>query len=233
MIRRAWIAGVFFVLGVTVGCATTAPSIQGPVPTRLCEAAGAGDLEAIDRLIGEGASVSETDTAGNTPLHYAYYLGQEQAAERLLVHGADTNLRNVDGLTAADLREVARIEGLLTTAAALLDRQGEWIDAQNARPIYEELKQDDPTLVTKAIVSRVAMNEDRLRVLFLAVKLGISGSEEPLINLLESYGDVSMAEDYLNSGSATLYDGAKRWGNKRGYDIRTGSGSHRVFWETF
>jgi len=47
------------------------------------------------------------------------------------------------------------------------------------------------------------------------------------------YGDRSMAEDYLNSGSDELHDWAVKWGKAHGYSIHTGSGSNRAAWGRF
>jgi len=88
-------------------------------------------------------------------------------------------------------------------------------------------------IVTKALVRQVLKAERRLQVLFVAVKLGIAGSEEKLVEVLEAFGDKSMAEDYLNSGSSKLYEGGRAWAQRRGYRVDTGIGSHRVSWGRF
>lgn len=77
------------------------------------------------------------------------------------------------------------------------------------------------------------MLEYGLRALYLGVKLGISGTEERLINILMKHGNSDMAEDFLNSGSSELYDGGQRWANENGYMMMTGMGSNRVSWGNF
>ncbi len=151
----------------------------------------------------------------------------------LTVYGADLNIRNKDGDTPADMQKIARAENLLHSGAQVIDNLGNWTDRSTARAIYDELKGMDGSIVTKAIVRKVIRNEDRLHVLLIAVKLGISGSEQRLNDVLQGYGDKSMAEDYLNSGSQSLYEGGKRWANSHGYYISTGMGSHRVGWGHF
>lgn len=47
------------------------------------------------------------------------------------------------------------------------------------------------------------------------------------------HADVSMAEDYINSGSSGLYDIGKKWADENGYYIMTGLGSNRVQWGEF
>lgn len=43
------------------------------------------------------------------------------------------------------------------------------------------------------------MDIDRDRVLFLVAKLGITGTEDPLNDLLLQYGDKKMAEAFMRS----------------------------------
>jgi len=201
--------------------------------TPLHEAAIRGDIPHIDEYVKKGIPVNKKDVEGNTPLHYAYYHGQMEAIERLITYGADANIRNREGDTPLDMQKIANAERLLHSGAQLLDAQGNWTDISNARPMYDDLKVMDGDIVTKAMVRKVIQNEDRLRVLFLAVKLGISGSEARLNDVLHGYGDKSMAEDYLNSGSSSLYEGGRQWANSHGYNLRTGMGSHRVGWGRF
>ena len=119
------------------------------------------------------------------------------------------------------------------SSAQLLDTLGDWTDRATARPLYDQLKAIDGQIVTKAIVQKVIRDENRLRVLFVAVKLGIPRSEDRLNDVLQAYGDKRMAEDYLNSGSQSLYEGGRQWANSHGYYISTGMGSHRVGWGRF
>lgn len=79
----------------------------------------------------------------------------------------------------------------------------------------------------------IGAHDRRSRTLILAVKLGIPGSHDKLGALLMVYGDRSMAEDYLNSGSDELHDWAVKWGKAHGYSIHTGPGSNRAAWGRF
>ena len=62
------------------------------------------------------------------------------------------------------------------------------------------------------------------------IKLGDSSRIPELINLLNRFGDVSLAEDYINCGHDQLYTAGARWGSEHGYSISSGNGSHRVRW---
>ncbi len=50
--------------------------------------------------------------------------------------------------------------------------------------------------------------------------------------LLHNYGNVQLAEDYLNCGQPDLDREARIWANHHGYNIGTGGGSHRASWGT-
>ncbi len=218
-----WLVVFLMALSVT-SCAT---------PMSLHEAVVRGNVSRIDACMKRGMSVNAQDDQGNTPLHYAYYQGGQDIVDRLIAYGADPGIRNNDGDTPSDVREIGRANHLLNAGAKLLNGRADWSDRAKARPIYDELKRMNGLIVTKAVVRKVTAGEDRLRVLFLAVKLGITGSEEHLNAVLQTYGDKNMAEDYLNSGSPLLNEGAKRWANEHGYSINAGGGSHRVAWGRF
>lgn len=51
-----------------------------------------------------------------------------------------------------------------------------------------------------------------------------------MVDLLEGYGDKTLAEDYLNCGQPDLNAAARKWFYARGYSIRPGFGSHRATW---
>lgn len=202
-------------------------------PLALHEAAARGHASQIDRCMKRGMSINAQDDKGNTPLHYAYFHNREDVVDRLIAYGADPTIRNEDGDTPSDMREIGKADHLIRQCAQLLDRHADWTQRSEARRLYDALKSMDGNIVIKAIVRQVIDDENRLRVLLLAVKLGISGSEERLNNALQTYGDKSMAEDYLNSGSQLLYAGGQRWAARRGYTIGSGTGSHRVAWGRF
>src|SRR5438045_5595042 len=55
----------------------------------LFEAAAAGELERVERLLAEGRAVNDSSADGWTPLHLAVFFGHARVAELLLNHGAD------------------------------------------------------------------------------------------------------------------------------------------------
>jgi hypothetical protein len=62
------------------------------------------------------------------------------------------------------------------------------------------------------------------------IQLGDASRIPELINLLNTYGDVSLAEDYMNCGESSLEDAGCKWGRAQGYECTTGNGSSRVSW---
>jgi len=51
-----------------------------------------------------------------------------------------------------------------------------------------------------------------------------------MADLLEAYGDKTLAEDYLNCGQPDLNAAGRKWAEGRGYSVDTGHGSHRATW---
>jgi len=49
-----------------------------------------------------------------------------------------------------------------------------------------------------------------------------------MVDLLEGYGDKTLAEDYLNCGQPDLDVAGREWARRRRYAV--GSGSHRATW---
>jgi hypothetical protein len=188
----------------------------------------------IERLIAEGADVNTKGELDDTPLHIAMYRKQEALSALLLSKGADASLLNRYGLSPRDMTRLPEVESKIAGAADLLSNSGSWTDRTKARALYEQLKQLPPNEVINALVLQVIEKSPiRSRVLILAIKLGIPLSEDKLSGLLMVYGDKSMAEDYLNSGSKLLADAGREWARAHGYNVSTGSGSHRGTWGGF
>lgn len=51
-----------------------------------------------------------------------------------------------------------------------------------------------------------------------------------MVDLLEGYGDKTLAEDYLNCGQPDLDTASREWARRRGYSVGSGVGSHRATW---
>jgi len=130
--------------------------------------------------------------------------------------------------------QFSEIDSKVIATSTLLNNNGRWTDKHKARAGYNELLTLNHKAVTVSLCQQiVAHPELRTKILILAVKLGLDGSEDELITVLYEYGDIKMAEDYLNCRSEKLTDGAHRWVAAHGYRIDTGLGSHRCCWGRF
>ena len=185
-------------------------------------------------LIGRGANVNQPNTLGDTPLHVSIYTRQQELAQQLRSKGASDNTLNQYGLNPNEMESLPETEAAVSAVAGLLSPSGNWIDARSARPRFEELKRREPKFLVNALVLQVIRSSGvRFQTIILSIKLGIQGSEGKIGAILMVFGDKGMAEDYLNSGSGTLHSWASKWVSERGYDIRTGPGSHRANWGSF
>jgi ankyrin repeat protein len=66
---------------------------------QLFDAANAGDLPTVERLLTGGAAVNAPGRNGETPLIIAALNGRQDIAALLLAHGADAQARNAGGFT--------------------------------------------------------------------------------------------------------------------------------------
>ena len=80
------------------------PRTEAPGTPRLAgalqNAARAGDLPQVERLLQQGAALNAADAAGRTPLILAAMQGHTAVVQRLLAAGANTALIDHDGLNA-------------------------------------------------------------------------------------------------------------------------------------
>lgn len=72
-----------------------------------------GDCSFVQRLLNEGASPSDKNSEGRTPLHYAAEDGQVEIAKLLLENGAPNLAKDKKGHTAGYL---ARVDGYASLA---------------------------------------------------------------------------------------------------------------------
>jgi hypothetical protein len=130
--------------------------------------------------------------------------------------------------------QFSEIDSKVIATSALLNDNGRWTDRQKARVGYNELLAFNHKAVTVSLCQQiVAHPELRTKILILAIKLGLDGSEDELVTVLNEYGDIKMAEDYLNCRSEKLTDGVHRWVVEHGYRIDKGLGSPRCCWGRF
>jgi hypothetical protein len=191
-------------------------------------------LDTANLLINRGANINAIGALGDTPLHLSVYQGQKAFSDLLRSKGAEDTLLNRYGLSPREMEGLQEIEQKVIDTARLLDNDGTWINTIKGRESYDNLKRLVAKYLINSLVLQIIKNQTmRLRILILAIKLGIEDSEGKLVNILMVYGDKSMAEDYLNCGSSSLSDGGLKWARDHGYNVRTGPGSHRATWGRF
>jgi hypothetical protein len=124
-------------------------------------AAEAGDLDAIERHLANGAAVNGLDgELGLTPLHRAALSNRAEAAGRLIRRGADVNAVAIDGGTPL---HAAAFLGNEEVVAALVEK-GANVNAVNKRGAtpLDNATVDAATTVTFASLLRLPVNEDGL-----------------------------------------------------------------------
>lgn len=91
-----------------------APRLAGP----LQNAARAGNLPQVERLLQQGAAVNAADAAGRTPLILAAMHGHTAVVQRLLAAGANPALIDNDGLNAQQHARRLGFDGIAQLIAA-------------------------------------------------------------------------------------------------------------------
>lgn len=179
------LAGMVTIIPITIAISMVALSSPSNKPggasssgqvTNLWEAAEAGDLQAIERLLASGASVNGRDSQiGITPLIRAAITGRAETIELLVRHGADVNLTARDGGTPL---HAAAFLGQKDAVDALL-RHGAKVNAQNVRgetPLDVALVDADTTRVYAKML-QLPLNED-----------GLAGRKAELADELRAHG---------------------------------------------
>lgn len=100
--------------------AQTAPSAREVAAyDGLFQAAHAGDVEAIRRLLSEGAEIDARDPRGRTPAHVAAFASQDEALRALADSGADMNALEGRAYDVVTIAAVADDPALMSLAIAL------------------------------------------------------------------------------------------------------------------
>jgi ankyrin repeat protein len=92
------------------------------------DAASAGDLERIQKLVVKGANVNAKAVRGETPLMIAALSGQGEIVNYLLQRGADISARNSSGMTAL---HAATYGGYTDIVLLLISKGADVNDAAN------------------------------------------------------------------------------------------------------
>lgn len=102
---------------IGVPAAEQAASHTATPPTSIFDAARAGDLDLVQSLVADGASVDDKNVIGSTPLHVAAQAGQEKVVVWLLDNGASVDSAEISAWTPL---HVAAFYGQMEIAKTLL-----------------------------------------------------------------------------------------------------------------
>lgn len=121
-------------IGVGVAFAQTRPAVSATSAKpeeqpalSLHQAAAAGNLEQVNKLLAQGADIHAKDENGRTPLHRAAWYARKDVVEVLLARGANVN--EVDGSGQTPLHMAANFGG--KDVPELLLAHGAQIDARD------------------------------------------------------------------------------------------------------
>ena len=216
------------VLGVLSGCVTT--------PEQIEDWENSADIPKLTEVATNSLEPSRIRVKSLESLARLNWKPTNE--ERLQIYGlfaSKSSYQEASSLMSVITAEqFSEIDSKVIATSLLLNNNGRWTDKQKARVDYNELLTFDHKAVTVSLCQQiVAHPEIRPKILILAIKLGLDGSEDELVTVLNEYGDIKMAEDYLNCRSKKLTDGVHRWVVEHGYRIDKGTGNRRCCWGRF
>jgi len=124
---KNWITRIALLLSLCVPLAAQTPVQLTPEEQALMEAAFAGNLEEVRRLVLEGTRVDVIDEERRTPLMFAAFNGHAPVGEYLLDAGAEIDAKDSSGRTAlmyAASGPFVETVGLLLKRGAEVNVQG-------------------------------------------------------------------------------------------------------------
>jgi ankyrin repeat protein len=179
--------------------------------TALMSAAASGNCALIEKLLAQGASIDCRDEETNTPLMWALYRGQKEAARMLIESEANLKARNWQGRTAFMIAAMHGFTDLLDTM--LFRGDPEMIDEQDNQgntalilaatyghnhTVHYLLLHGSDGLIrnyfgnTALTIATRKKHTDVIKSLFEHHSMGISISTEHFMNL--AHGDIQIAE---------------------------------------
>ena len=158
----------------------------------------------------------ESEIVLNTPLLIAVKNNNIKIIKMLLNHGADIETRNKDGESplsvAIQKNKIELIEMLLKNKSPFITLEA--LSYANNNPV-----------LMQSLENRLAKYIDKddefiLKNYKLFIMAGDNKYAEPLIEVLNKYGNKRMTEDYCNSNNDVLANAAKNWAHKHGYQVQ-------------
>lgn len=150
---------------------------------------------------------------------------------------AASSLQTADARAAEPLMQALQDPDAEVRAMAA-QSLGHLADPRAIDPLLEAIKDENETVMTQAVNAllwygepiaerlNAALDDERgLKLLTIDYPFffskGVAGTKEIIIKALNDYGDVNMAEAFLNSGNQELADAADHWAGMNGYHIES------------
>jgi hypothetical protein len=123
-----------------------------------------------------------------------------------------------------DAAKFAEVDDAVLAAASLLEQDGswstKWTTSAETYAAYHKVQSMNPKAVTMSLcLQLLARPNFEKRMIHLAVKLGIAGSDDELGRVLDVYGNKTMADRFLNAGNNAMSSHAHVWASDHGYRV--------------
>ena len=164
----------------------------------LFDAAGRGDMIAVQALVKAGADVDERGRNAETPLLAAALAGAQPVAEYLIDHGADVMARNRGGLTplhAAAYSGGVDVARLLLDHGAALEDNGNFSGATPLILAAEENRIEVAKLLLARGANPLAVDRDGFSVLAQAW----AKKRPEMVRLLKVHGATCPSAELMGS----------------------------------
>ena len=191
-------------------------------------------LDAIDQITDQNvlANIAKTDESPLARSRALNGLIDQSLLISLVAESGDTEIRNVafgklDSVSIASIAASRPPGDPMAVAARVTAKTSDW-----SAEINNTRQQIDEVISAMALVPSVAKPTvaNIVDACHKYIRKGDEAKIPDLEFLLNNYGDMRLAEDYLNCGNQRLYDIGAAWARRHGYNIGTGAGSHRATW---
>ncbi|MEI8233081.1 MAG: ankyrin repeat domain-containing protein [Verrucomicrobiota bacterium] len=155
--------------------------------TALMQAAGRGDVAALERWVALGADVNQPDRLSHTALSYAIMAHSAPAVEWLVAHGAEVDWNCCDGacsplLHALETRQFTVIEPILRTERPV------WWCRPAREALFAALRMGDKPMIWALLVNH-------------RTPPTLEGARQPLLGYAIAWGDEDLVSLLLECGA--------------------------------
>lgn len=189
-----------------------------------------GRRDVAHLLVAKGADVNTKDNQGWTPLHYVAAKGDADLTQLMVA-------KLVDAKALHPLEALPDWDGRKTLGVAL-DKWG-WEPSSDTEQVYVWVCRGDGESLgahwekTRGVLLDDVRSGSRRKIqnaVYTFVSLAKEEIIPELVRILDSEGNIEMAETFLNCGQDELEKAARSWADRHGYRISTGVGAHKATW---